>query len=97
MDKLSLDASQALAAHMSYGRWKAMQDSIQSKKKDVVPEGWIVCENCGKAFKPKTKREQRFCEYICQRRAYVKNNREKLNAVKRECMKRKRQRSMENG
>ncbi len=80
MDKLVWENSLALAAGMSYGKWKAMQDPVQIVKQDVVPEGWFVCENCGKSFKPKTKRPQRFCDYYCQERAYHRNNREILNA-----------------
>ena len=73
-DKLAQDVSKAIAAGMSYGKWKAMQQPVKVEKK--IPEGWLVCENCGKAFKPKTKKEQRFCDVICQKEAYRKKIRQ---------------------
>ena len=100
MDKLAWENSLALAAGMSYGKWKAMQSPVQIVKQDVVPEGWLVCENCGKAYKPKTKRPQRFCDYTCQEKAYHRNNRKMLNArakERREREKEKRNEAESNG
>lgn len=91
MDKLAWENSQALAAGMSYGKWKAMQDPVKIVKKDGVPDGWSVCEHCGKSFKPKTKRPQRFCDYNCQRQAYYQNHREMFDAKTREYRARKRE------
>ena len=80
MDKLALENSQALAAGMSYGKWKAMQDPVKIVKKDVVPDGWRVCEWCKKPFKPNKKVQQRFCEIYCREEAYKeKQRKEKLN------------------
>ena len=73
-DKLAQDVSKAIAAKMSYGKWKAMQEPVKLEKQ--IPEGWLVCEYCGRAFKPKTKKSQRFCEVECQKQAYVEKKRE---------------------
>ena len=70
MDNLARNAMLARQAGMSYGQWKAMQQPVKIEK--AVPDGWIVCENCGKAFKPKTKRPQRFCNCVCQKQTYQK-------------------------
>ena len=67
-DKLALDAAAALAARMSYGKWKAMHSAPATIGKNI-PEGWLVCQWCGKPFKPTTKRPQKYCEAGCQRQA----------------------------
>jgi hypothetical protein len=78
-DNLAKDAARALAAGMSYGRWKAFHPYTKDKEeKPAVPEGWLICKECGKPFKPKTKRSQSYCEVECQRvaatrRFYEKN------------------------
>lgn len=74
VDKLAQDVSKAIAAGMSYGKWKAMQQPV--KTENGIPEGWLVCQHCGKAFKPKTKRGQRFCDYYCQQQAYYEKQKE---------------------
>ena len=74
-DKLAQDAAAALAAGMSYGKWKAMQDPVKIVKK--IPEGWRVCLWCGKAFKPKTRGPQKYCEAVCQSRASYARSRQK--------------------
>lgn len=78
MDKLAWENSLALAAGMSYGKWKAMQAPVQIVKKDETPDGWRECEYCGSKFK--ARRNQRFCDYYCQERAYHSKNREAINA-----------------
>ena len=67
-DKLAIEAGMAKAAGMSYGKWKAMQQP--EKVEGAIPEGWLVCEHCGRVFKPKTKRPQKYCEVGCQREAW---------------------------
>ena len=79
MDRLARNAMLARQANMSYGKWKAMQPIVEVDK-DAVPEGWRVCEWCGKAFKPKTKKKQRFCDFVCQRYAYFAKNKTKDGA-----------------
>ena len=77
-DKLALDAAAAKAANMSYGKWKAMQTPVILE--NMIPEGWLICENCGKVFKPKTRRPQKYCEVYCQRMAQrrIEKEREKV-------------------
>lgn len=95
-DKLAQDAAAALAAGMSYGKWKAMQGNpVVIKKPDIVPDGWLVCNYCGKAFKPKTKRKQLYCEPICQAAASRERCRESYNAYKRAYNARKRAEAVE--
>ena len=64
-DKLLQEARQALAAGMSYGKWKALQPHVE---KPPIPDGWKPCEYCGKYFAPK--KGKRFCDTICVRAAY---------------------------
>lgn len=90
MDNLAKDAAAALAAGMSYGKWKAMQDSVKIEKKDETPENWLICQYCGKPFKPKTRRLQKYCQAYCQNEAYKEKYREKDRERKREYMARKR-------
>ena len=77
LDKLSLDMIECEKAGYGchYGAWKATQSPVQIEKK--VPDGWLVCKNCGKPFKPKTKRKQLFCEIACQKEAYKEKYKEK--------------------
>ena len=79
MDRLAMNAMLAQQAGVSYGKWKAMQPIV-----DVVPtglpEGFIKCEYCGKAFKKKY--GKRFCDLECRDKAY----RLKYNDRKREYM-----------
>lgn len=75
-DKLEQEVSQAIAAGMTYGRWKALQPPAQTESKPI-PDGWLVCEYCGKPFKPRIKTAQRFCEVGCQKRAYSEKHKKK--------------------
>lgn len=78
MDNLAKDAASALAAGMSYGRWKALQDNpVAVKKKDEIPENWKVCPHCGKSFKPRPKSRQIYCEVYCQQQAQAIKSSEK--------------------
>ena len=85
MDNLAKDAAAALAAGMSYGKWKAMQAYEQSKKQTTEPEpGWKVCKHCGKFFKPRSYRPQIYCDYDCQHDAARQRHNENLKAQYRE-------------
>ena len=70
MDNLSKDMIQCKkdGYGVHYGKWKAMQKPVTMKKK--IPDGWLVCENCGVPFKP-NRTDQRFCDSYCQRQAYA--------------------------
>ncbi len=77
-DNLAKDAARALAADMSYGRWKALHPYTKDMVDEpTVPEGWRICQECGRPFKPKTKRSQYYCEAYCQRSAAMKRLKEK--------------------
>jgi hypothetical protein len=78
-DTLAMDAVEAKKAGMSYGRWKAMQ-MVEEKPKGI-PDGWLVCQYCGKPFKPKDKRPRKYCELFCQQRA--SDERESLKRAER--------------
>ncbi len=70
MDRLAMNAMLARQAGMTYGKWKAMQPIVPIEKPEI-PEGWVKCEECGKAFPPRNKK--RFCDGVCRRAAYEKN------------------------
>lgn len=86
-DRLAQEAAAALAASMSYGKWKGLQyerDKEAQSREKKIPEGWLICKYCGKPFKPKTKRSQFYCEAVCQMEAQKQRDREKLASYKRE-------------
>lgn len=88
MDNLAKDAAAALAAGMSYGKWKALQENpVPKKKTGELPEGWKLCKRCGKPFK--ARKTQVYCEYSCQREEAVENDREKHNERMRQYRERK--------
>lgn len=71
-DNLALDMIQCkkdgYGCH--YGKWKAMQEEVIIEKSEALPEGWKICQNCGKPFKPGYHGDrQRYCEYYCQKEA----------------------------
>lgn len=67
MDNLAREAMIAKQAKMSYGKWKATQEPVKVIEKPI-PEGWKLCEYCGKPFK--CSQGKRFCELDCRERAY---------------------------
>lgn len=73
LDKLSLDMIQCKKAGYGchYGAWKATQDRpvVIKPKSDELPEGWRICEWCGKPYKPYSRRAQKYCELRCQQAA----------------------------
>lgn len=77
IDKLAQDAAKAKAAHMSYGKWKAMHfkpvvKPIEKPKK--IPEGMRACIHCGKIFKP-ANGKQKYCEPLCRVEAHDQDRR----------------------
>lgn len=53
-----------------YGDWKFLHPNTKEKQDDsAIPNGWLICRECGKPFKPRTKRSQFYCEAECQKRA----------------------------
>lgn len=94
MDNLARNAMLAKQAGMSYGKWKALHPT-EPKKADEIPEGWRVCEYCGIAYKPKTKRRRRYCDSECQRMGYYNENKEKWAVKHREYARISRERARE--
>ena len=93
-DKLAQDVSKAIAAGMSYGNWKAMQyKPVKVGKK--IPDGWLVCQYCGKPFKPKTRRLQLYCEAGCQVEAQKERDRAKGSQYKKEWRAKQKERGAE--
>ena len=87
MDKLAQDAAAALAAGMSYGKWKAMQTPVAIEKKEETPEEWRTCKCCGKPFKPnKYGKRQLYCEVECQKADQRERDRDKIREYNREYM-----------
>ena len=77
-DRLSIESAMATAAGMTYGKWKALQTPQKITRK--IPDGWRLCEFCGKPFKKNG--AQRFCEIGCRNLAY----KEKEKQIKAEYM-----------
>lgn len=75
-DKLAQDAAAALAARMSYGRWKAAQNPVKIEK-PPLPSDWRVCPWCGTPFKLKNNRKRMYCEAGCQRAAQSAKDRKR--------------------
>lgn len=72
IDKLAQDASKALAAGLSYGKWMAMQEPVKVEKE---PEkGYKTCPQCGKKFK--AGKNKKYCEEYCRQQAYYYRERE---------------------
>ena len=90
LDKLSLDMIECEKAGYGchYGAWKAAQENLakEEKKESEIPEGWLICQCCGKPFKPKTKRAQKYCEANCASAANCKRYRQKRREYMRKYM-----------
>lgn len=85
-DRLTQEVSMAIAASMSYGKWKAMQQPVKVEEKPI-PKGWKKCEYCGKPFKPKC--SQKFCDMYCREQAYKPRRNEILRESARKYRERK--------
>ena len=86
MDKLSMDMIECKKAGFGvhYGKWKAMQEKTEDMPKNL-PEGWKICEWCGKWYKPKQQKcNQKYCEPFCQQQAQSARRHEKTAMYMRE-------------
>lgn len=63
MDNLARNAMLAKQAGMSYGRWKALQKPVKSKKQP--DHNMLTCPECGTEFR-KGNQKQKYCSYYCQ-------------------------------
>lgn len=96
MDNLAKDAASALAAGMSYGKWKALQEiTVIEIKPGEIPEGWKACKRCGKPFKPKAI-TQKYCEVLCQIETAKEKDRERHNKRQKRYRERKKAERAEN-
>ena len=66
-DKLAQDAAAALAAGMSYGKWKAMQNPVKIEKPKLDEKEIILCLNCGAQVKQCTNHSRKYCGPYCAR------------------------------
>ena len=65
--KLGNEVSQAIAAGMSYGKWKAIQPVVAPPPKNP-PEGFKVqvCAFCGCEFINSNNRAMKYCGDVCR-------------------------------
>lgn len=87
MDKLSQEVHQALAAGMSYGKWKAMQTPVKiDPKPDLIKVETKVCAQCGCEFVVHDNYPRKYCGARCKqiagvvKRGEMKNEKE-ISAV----------------
>lgn len=83
-DRLSIESSKALAAGMSYGKWKAMQNPtviIQPQRTRGIKR---ICEWCGKEYERHDNRASKYCSYECQHLADKKRMRDKKRERKQD-------------
>ena len=95
LDNLSLDMIRCKADGFGchYGQWKALQGEpvkVEEEVEEPTPQGWLICKQCGKPFKPRTKRKQYYCEAGCQRAAQNERDNERRKKYYREYQERKR-------
>ena len=76
VDKLAQEVEMAMAAGMSYGKWKAMQEPVEQENPTELEPELVVCKCCGKQFRPKLKRRQIYCYFLCQREAQYLRDRQ---------------------
>ena len=82
-DKLAQDAAKALAAGMSYGKWKAMQEIVVPEEvKPKVEYG--VCVYCGKQYVKNNYKKRVYCDWLCRYNA--NRERYKLRKLAKEQM-----------
>lgn len=83
VDKLSREATAALNAGMSYGKWKAMQAPV------VIPADLTsktACEHCGKLFANRDKRHRKYCDDSCRIAAANRRKYEQKALSRRKCV-----------
>lgn len=73
-DKLAQEVSMAIAAHMSYGKWKAMQGCTEPTEKPLR-DNETICLNCGKVIVNKDNFRRKYCDAICGIQYRYKKNR----------------------
>ena len=77
-DKLAQEVSQAIAAGMSYGKWKAMQPRAEIPiKPPVTAFKELTCAFCGSKFVDGCNRRLKYCGDRCKARAAAQRAYEK--------------------
>ena len=77
-DNLSRDADMALAANMSYGKWKAMQEPVKiTPKKNLIKIQTDICAYCGCEFTSNDNRNRKYCGDRCRKLHNSEHNRQK--------------------
>lgn len=72
MDKLEQEVHQALAAGMSYGKWKAMQPPVKIEPKpDLIKVETKICAQCGCEFAVHDNYPRKYCGARCKQLAGV--------------------------
>lgn len=88
LDKLSLDMIECEKAGYGchYGAWKATQDRpvVIEPDPNALPEGWTLCQYCGKPFKAKQRRLIKYCDDVCLYEAQKERKRLRKRAKRRE-------------
>jgi hypothetical protein len=77
MDNLTRDAVAAKKAGMTYGKWKAMQDTGPIV---TVPRGGMIrtCKFCGKEFRQYDKRQRLYCDDVCKYKQNYRRIKERM-------------------
>ena len=95
LDNLSLDMIRCKADGFGchYGHWKALHGDTKEapEVEEPAPQGGLICQYCGKPFKPKTYRRQKYCDSLCQYDAVKERQRLKDRVRSREYQRRKRE------
>ena len=79
-DKLARENAMALAAGMSYGKWKAMQPIVPIEpKQKPQKESFVehVCAYCGGKFIRYDNKRVKYCGEICRQAAFLKMKKER--------------------
>lgn len=78
-DRLTQENAMALAAGMSYGKWKALQNPTVIEKPKEPEYG--RCIHCGKAFDRPGSPQRKHCNEDCRLAAKNKRKRERREEV----------------
>jgi hypothetical protein len=73
-DKLSIESSKAIAAGMSYGKWKALQGEGPVEEPAKETDAVLRCQYCGDPIVSYDSRgrksSSRYCSKLCADKAY---------------------------
>lgn len=73
-DILSIEAGKALAAGMTYGKWKALNYKPVEKEPEPLPQYISVCQNCRQQFEHYTSHAKKFCCDKCRNAFHYRRN-----------------------